>query len=172
MRYGFVFFVVGSRRVVGGCFTGFPFSFFLLLFLPFLFLPPPLFFRGETLTSPFSYKHPYSSYKEEVSQFLQSLRSPSPTHRLSLHPPPPTSSYSSSPSFSLYPISPLLQIIRLFKSPSEISLMRSACSLTDTAFREGMWITREGLTEHQLMSSIQYASQMSGATRFVRCCCC
>ena len=119
---------------------------------------------GETLTTPFSYKHPYSSFKEEVSQFILSLHSPPSHSALSTSSPSPSS--PTTPPFSLYPISPLLQIQRLFKSPSEISLIKNACSLTSTAFRFAMANSRPEMTEHQLMCDIQYISQLSGATRF------
>lgn len=57
---------------------------------------------------------------------------------------------------------PLVQPLRLFKSPNELSLMRRAAAVTTDAFLDAMQRTRPGLGEWQLAAQIAYTMYTRG----------
>ncbi len=115
---------------------------------------------SPSLTSSFNFKASYSSHRQHIDDILSPLLSPSSS-------PSPSPSEFSPPNspLSLHPLSPLLHIMRGFKSPAEIQLMKDAMHITSNTFQWSMRVTRPNMNEHQLMSSLQYASQMRGALR-------
>ena len=60
-------------------------------------------------------------------------------------------------------LSPILDQLRLIKSPREIALMRTAGELTENAIKDAIRITRPGLVEFELAAIADYRFLRSGA---------
>ena len=65
---------------------------------------------------------------------------------------------------SIERVSPFLDHLRLFKSETEISIMRQSGRIAGRAHAKAMKATRPGMNEHQLYAILSYESMMSGAT--------
>src|SRR6185295_8777097 len=61
-------------------------------------------------------------------------------------------------------LSPILDELRLIKSPRELELLRRAGTLSALAVREAMRSTRPGLREHHLEAVARYLFRLNGAT--------
>jgi len=61
-------------------------------------------------------------------------------------------------------LSPILDELRLIKSPRELELLRRAGALSAVAVREAMRSTRPGLREHHLEAVARYLFRLNGAT--------
>eukprot|EP00842_Homolaphlyctis_polyrhiza_P003567 jgi/Hompol1/4210/HPOL_003517-RA len=64
----------------------------------------------------------------------------------------------------LKPLAPIIDNLRLYKSPSEIALMRQAGRVSAKAFLSAMRMTRPGITEHQISATLEYQARMHGAS--------
>lgn len=69
------------------------------------------------------------------------------------------------PSFELRDLSPLLDRLRLVKSPAEISLIRRASRIAGLALMEAIRSTRPGVFEYQLDAAARYIFLVNGARR-------
>lgn len=68
------------------------------------------------------------------------------------------------PTFELKDLSPVLDPIRLIKSPREISLIRRASQIAGLALMEAMRSTRPGVYEYQLDAVARYVYLLNGST--------
>ncbi|CAG2063326.1 unnamed protein product [Timema podura] len=57
----------------------------------------------------------------------------------------------------------LLHRLRLYKSPSEVALMRTSCKVASEAIAVTMQDSHPGVTEHQLFARVDYECRMRGA---------
>ncbi|KAL2919363.1 aminopeptidase [Polyrhizophydium stewartii] len=64
------------------------------------------------------------------------------------------------------PLASLIDMLRLYKSPAEIQVMRQAGRITGRAFVEAMRATKPGTTEHQLSAVLEFHLRMQGADGF------
>lgn len=67
------------------------------------------------------------------------------------------------PTAELGDLSPVLDRLRLYKSPREIQIMRRAGRLTGLAVREAMRATRPGLYEYHLAAITDFVFQLNGS---------
>ncbi len=67
------------------------------------------------------------------------------------------------PQFPLQDLTPILDDLRLVKSPREISLIRQASQLAGLALLEAMRSTAPGVMEYQLDAAARYVFQLNGA---------
>ncbi|WP_396627085.1 aminopeptidase P N-terminal domain-containing protein [Luteitalea sp.] len=67
------------------------------------------------------------------------------------------------PQFSLHDLTPILDDLRLVKSPREIDLIRQASQLAALAITEAMRSTQAGVMEYQLDAAARYVYQLNGA---------
>ena len=67
------------------------------------------------------------------------------------------------PEAEFFDLSPILDELRLIKSPREVELMRRASKLTANAIVEAMRLTRPGLFEFELAAAADYLYLRSGA---------
>ncbi|BCS30853.1 Xaa-Pro aminopeptidase [Luteitalea sp. TBR-22] len=67
------------------------------------------------------------------------------------------------PQFALQDLSPILDDLRLVKSPREIALIRQASQLAGLALLEAMRSTQAGVMEYQLDAAARYVFQVNGA---------
>jgi len=67
------------------------------------------------------------------------------------------------PGIEIRDVSPLLDEMRLYKSPAEIAVLRRAGRLTALAACEAMRCTRPGMFEYQLGAKAEYICRMNGA---------
>lgn len=77
-----------------------------------------------------------------------------------------TKALQSSPRASIskyYSYSEYLDAVRVFKSESEVELMKTACDISAEAFKETMRVTHPGMWEYQLESTMEHAAVMKGA---------
>ncbi|XP_017963761.1 xaa-Pro aminopeptidase 3 [Drosophila navojoa] len=64
----------------------------------------------------------------------------------------------------LLPVCTFVENMRLIKSPAEMELMRSTCSIASSAFNEVMAETRPGQSEHQLYAAVDFKCRMRSAS--------
>jgi Xaa-Pro aminopeptidase len=69
------------------------------------------------------------------------------------------------PQFELRDLSPILDELRLIKSPREIALIRRASQLAGLGLVEAMRCTEPGVYEYQLDAAARYVFQINGARR-------
>lgn len=67
------------------------------------------------------------------------------------------------PSFEIRDLSPILDELRLIKSPNEIQLIRHASKLAGLGLMEAMRSTKPGVFEYQLDAAAQYVYLVNGA---------
>ncbi|EFJ50376.1 hypothetical protein VOLCADRAFT_58370, partial [Volvox carteri f. nagariensis] len=63
------------------------------------------------------------------------------------------------------PLRPLLQSLRLVKSPAEAALMRTSAAVASAAVRHCMAVTAPGTTEYGLAAAFEYGIKSAGAQR-------
>ncbi len=73
--------------------------------------------------------------------------------------------HSQFPSFELRDLSPLLDRLRLVKSPAEISLIRRASRIAGMGLMESIRSTKPGVFEYQLDAAARYIFLVNGARR-------
>jgi Xaa-Pro aminopeptidase len=69
------------------------------------------------------------------------------------------------PQFEVRDLSPILDRMRIIKSPREIDLIRRASQLAGLGLMEAMRSTRPGIIEYQLDAAARYIFQINGARR-------
>ncbi len=67
------------------------------------------------------------------------------------------------PQFEIHDLSPILDAMRLIKSPEEIALIRKATQIAGLGIMEAMRSTRPGLYEYQLDAAAKYVFHLNGA---------
>ncbi|MGV3723504.1 MAG: aminopeptidase P N-terminal domain-containing protein [Actinomycetota bacterium] len=70
---------------------------------------------------------------------------------------------AAAPGAEIRDLSPILDDLRLIKSPREVEVMRRAGKLCALAVREAMRCTRPGVIEHQLAAVADYVHRINGA---------
>lgn len=65
---------------------------------------------------------------------------------------------------TLYPLSKLVQELRMIKSPSEIEVMKKSGMISSKSFIEAMKWTEPGTTEGQLWAKFDYETRVRGST--------
>ena len=65
---------------------------------------------------------------------------------------------------TFYPLSKLVQELRMIKSPSEIAVMKKSGMISSKSFIQAMKWTKPGITEAQLWAKFDYEIRMRGST--------
>ncbi|KAH0795087.1 Clan MG, family M24, aminopeptidase P-like metallopeptidase [Histomonas meleagridis] len=66
--------------------------------------------------------------------------------------------------FKYHPLAPYLDKLRVYKTPKEISLIRTACSITEKAMSNALSTVKPGLIERQIASRFELYCYNHGAT--------
>jgi Xaa-Pro aminopeptidase len=66
---------------------------------------------------------------------------------------------------NIYPSKPIIEKMRVIKSPSEIELLSQSCQISSKAFEKVMRWTTSGVTQHQLHAFFEYECRRKGSAR-------